>query len=41
LGERGRWAAIAMMNVANNPLLEPVASEARACLQHVIAALGI
>jgi uncharacterized protein (DUF302 family) len=32
-------APIAMMHVANNPLLEPVANEARVRLQHVIAAL--
>jgi uncharacterized protein (DUF302 family) len=31
---------IAMMHVANNPLLEPVAAEARVRLQRVIAALG-
>ena len=31
---------IAMMHVANNPLLEPVANEARVRLQRVIAALG-
>ena len=31
---------IAMMHVANNPLLEPVATQARVRLQRVVAALG-